>query len=372
MGNADTGDKSRQTTELSLALSELRDVVLQQWKSRVEAEIPSASKLGDPVLLDMVPRLYDNIVETLATDSSRFSATTGTNFALSHCRERASITDYSPPDLLHELQIFREVLFFTARSANLNLSKCEAEVIGYSIDQAARESISGFNDADHQKIINFIAGLSHDLRNPLAVANATAQLIQLKTCDPSINDLAKRVCRKISEADAMIQSLLDAAVLTSQMKLKLDITSFDIMKLVEDVCADIPLLGKSVRVVGEKVIGYWCYASMKRVLENLISNAQKYGNPSGIITVKVQREEGLMLLSVHNEGKPIPKGEMDRLFKRYNRIDDTHVRGWGLGLPFVQNVAESHGGTVVVDSVENRGTTFTVSIPIDARHYVKN
>jgi signal transduction histidine kinase len=111
---------------------------------------------------------------------------------------------------------------------------------------------------------------------------------------------------------------------------------------------------------------------MKRVLENLLTNAQKYGDSSCPITVRVQREDHLMLMSVHNEGPVIPKAEMDRLFKRYQRLEDTQVKGWGLGLPYVRNATESHGGTVVVDSDEERGTRFTVSVPIDARPYVKD
>jgi signal transduction histidine kinase len=281
------------------------------------------------------------------------------------------MTEYSPPDLLHELQIFREVLFSMTTSKGLALSKRDAEVIGHSIEEAARESISGFNEADREKSITFIAGLSHDLRNPLNVANASAQLIQLKASDPGIINLAQRVCKKIAEADAMIQTLLDAAVLHSQMRPKLDLSSFDIMTLVEEVCADLPLLGKRVHVFGEPIIGHWCHASMKRVLENLLTNAQKYGDASKPITVSVQREDATMLLSVHNHGAPIPKAEIDLLFKPYHRIEDTHVKGWGLGLPYVQNIAESHGGTVVVDSAAERGTTFTVSAPIDARPYVK-
>jgi signal transduction histidine kinase len=370
----ETSNKEEQAllmTELAAAFTDSRDVVLEQWKLRVCAEIPTAMQLGEPLLLDMVPKLYDNIVEALSADSSRPFATTGTNLAAAHGRERASMTEYSPPDLLHELQIFREVLFSITKAKGLTLSKRDAEVIGHSIEEAARESISGFNEADREKSISFIAGLSHDLRNPLNVANASAQLIQLKTSDPNIINLAKRVCRKIAEADAMIQSLLDASVLHGQMRLKLNLVEFDIMALVEEVCADLPVLGKRVSVVGESIVGHWCRVSMKRVLENLLTNAQKYGDASESIAVHVVREDHLMLMSVHNEGAPIPKAEMDRLFKPYHRLEDTHVKGWGLGLPYVQNVAESHGGTVVVDSAEERGTTFTVSVPIDARPYVK-
>jgi signal transduction histidine kinase len=368
----DTEDnRVRSMAELASAFSEFRDLVLEQWKLRVSAEIPIAVKLGEPLLLDMMPTLYDNIVEALSADSSRPFATAGTNLATSHGRERANMTDYSPPDLLHELQIFREVLFSITKSKGLVLSKRDAEIIGHSIEEAARESINGFNEADREKSISFIASLSHDLRNPLNVANASAQLIQLKSSDPGIIDLAKRVCRKIAEADGMIQTLLDASVLQGQMSLKLHLISFDIMTLVEEVCADLPLLGNRVGVFGEPIIGHWCRVSMKRVLENLLTNAQKYGDSSEAITVRVEREDDLMLISVHNQGAPIPKAEMDRLFKRYQRLEDTQVKGWGLGLPYVQNVAESHGGTVVVDSSVDRGTTFTVSVPIDARPYAK-
>lgn len=73
---------------------------------------------------------------------------------------------------------------------------------------------------------------------------------------------------------------------------------------------------------------------------------------------------------MHNEGKPIPEPELERLFQAFHRIEDVSVTGWGLGLPYVRHVAESHGGSVVVDSAERRGTTFTVSLPIDARPYV--
>jgi signal transduction histidine kinase len=364
-GRADSMD------ELASTFLAFREQVLEQWKLRVASEIPTATQLGEPLLLDMVPKLYDNIVEALLAAPSRPLATAGTNLAVSHGRERASMTEYSPPDLLHELQIFREVLFSITKSKGLVLSKRDAEVIGHSIEEAARESISGFNEADKEKSITFIASLSHDLRNPLNVANGSAQLIQLKTSDPSIINLAQRVCKKIAEADAMIQTLLDAAVLHSRMRLKLDLTSFDIMTLVKEVCADLPLLGQRVHVVGEPIVGHWCQVSMKRVLENLLTNAQKYGDPSKPITVRVEREDASMLLSVQNEGTPIPKAEMDLLFKPYHRIEDTHVKGWGIGLPYVQNVAESHGGTVVVDSTAERGTTFTVTVPIDARPYAK-
>lgn len=356
---------------LSADLARVREEVLAQWRTRVAADIPLAAELGEPLLIDMLPTLYDNITDALSADPARVSGTAGTTLAIAHGRERANMTDYAPHDLIHELQIFREILFAMTRTHGLVLSKHDADVIGQSIEEAARESISGFSDADKERNLGFIASLSHDLRNPLHIANASAQLIKLKTADPAIANLAQRISNKLGEADAMIQTLLDAAALKGQKRLVLHPVAFDIMALVEEVCADMPLLGKRVEVEGDSVTGYWCRVSLRRVLENLLSNAQKYGSPDETVKVIVRRNDEILALAVHNEGAPIPRHELLRLFKPYQRIEDTDVKGWGLGLPYVQTVAESHGGSVVVDSAEGRGTTFTVNLPIDARSYVR-
>lgn len=354
---------------LAAAFTEIRDDVLSRWAARVTREIKVAADLDRPVLIDTLPVLYDDIAESLSPGMNRPFATARTNLAQIHGQERAKATEYGPDDLVHELQLFRDVLFSAVKAHGVNLSRHECEIIGQSIEIATREAISGYSFVNAKINETFIATLSHDLRNPLHVANATAQLIRLKASDPSLTDMAKRVCDKLREVDEMIQTLLDASLLRTQMKLLLHIEAFDIMSLVEEVCADIPLLGGRISVVGNSVKGYWCRVAMKRVLENLLSNAQKYGNPAGIVTVRVSSFDGRMMMSVHNEGPAIPTQELPRLFSAFERMENVNIRGWGLGLPYVQNAVESHGGSVVVDSAEERGTTFTVSVPIDARPY---
>jgi signal transduction histidine kinase len=370
MHASDTGSRNDPIRALVTAFRACRDEVLAEWERRVLVEIPVSTRLGHPILIDTLPILYDHLAQALASRSARPSATSGTNLATMHGRERANLTEYGPQDLIHELQIFRDVVFSVAKANKVVLDQNAADIIGQSIEDATRESMVGYVDANKEVNDVFIASLSHDLRNPLHVATVSAQMIELGTPDPNTRRMAQRISRKLREADAMIQSLLDAALLKGRMKLKLDLTAFDMMHLVEEVCADLPLLGQPVSTLGESIVGQWCRSSMKRVLENLVANAQKYGTPSAPITVRVGRIDGLMMLSVHNEGAPIPAGELPRLFTTFQRIGNADAKGWGLGLPFVQNVAESHGGSIVVDSAEGRGTTFTLSMPIDARPFV--
>jgi signal transduction histidine kinase len=183
-------------------------------------------------------------------------------------------------DLIHELQIFRDVLLSVIDARHLVLRKSDAEMIGRSIEGAARESISRFNAVNKEATEAFTESLSHDLRNPLHVASASAQLLLLKSSDPAVINLAKRILKKILETDAMIQTLLDAAVLRGQMKLRLRVSCFDIPVLIEEVCADIRLSGQEARIKCKNIEGYRCRTSMKRVLEHLVSNAQKYGDQS--------------------------------------------------------------------------------------------
>ena len=78
------------------------------------------------------------------------------------------------------------------------------------------------------------------------------------------------------------------------------------------------------------------------------------------------------MLSVHNEGNAIPEEQHDRIFEYLRReAGPLSASGWGIGLPFVKAVGESHGGSVSVDSSPELGTTFIIDIPVDCRPFVE-
>jgi signal transduction histidine kinase len=107
-------------------------------------------------------------------------------------------------------------------------------------------------------------------------------------------------------------------------------------------------------------------------VENLVTNAVKYGSPDTLITVRISSHEARVILSVHNDGPPIPVEEQKGLFLPFRRSEAARAsvqRGWGLGLALVRSVAEAHGGSIGLDSAPGTGTTFTIDVPQDARPF---
>jgi signal transduction histidine kinase len=102
------------------------------------------------------------------------------------------------------------------------------------------------------------------------------------------------------------------------------------------------------------------------------TNAQKYGDPGTPIEIHLAVNNERAVLSVRNQGKPIPPGEFEAIFQRFVRSKDacdTPAGSWGLGLPYVRSVAQSHGGSAVVFSDADTGTVFVIDVPVDARPY---
>ncbi len=100
-----------------------------------------------------------------------------------------------------------------------------------------------------------------------------------------------------------------------------------------------------------------------QLLSNLLANALAHGAPDRPVRVSARSGEGRFLLSVGNEGAPIPPDTMARLFQPFSRAGtDAKQAGLGLGLYIASEIARSHGGTLGVSSTEDR-TTFTLEMP---------
>jgi two-component system sensor histidine kinase BarA len=126
------------------------------------------------------------------------------------------------------------------------------------------------------------------------------------------------------------------------------------LSLVTEVEADLPM------VSGEP---YY----LRRVLDNLVGNAIKFTPKGGTIILRLQRRDEWVQLQVCDTGIGIPPAEQKSIFARFYQVDGGARRkygGMGLGLALVKEIVEAHGGTVDVESEVNKGSIFTVSLPI--------
>lgn len=349
----------------------MRDAVLSAWESRVRASVRGADQLLTPILINTLPAFFDNLAEALTPGHPRDNATSNSNVPAVHGNERARMTNYGPEQVIQEYQIFRDCFAAIAHESGIALRRKDWHTINISIDTGIRESIREFTSMHEGFRRRIAAGLSHDMRNPLAVISTSAQLL-LKQTDPErVGQLAHKIAEHSKRLDNMIEELLDSLSYHRGQQLPLVLSQFDILPLAHAVAGQVNLQqpGKCV-VSGQSVIGWWCENSLRRALENLLGNALKYGDHEPI-SVHVEQTHERMLVTVHNGGHPITPEQTARIFDYLRRENEGAAPGWGIGLPYVQNVAESHGGSVAVDSAPETGTSFIFDVPVDCRPFVQ-
>lgn len=233
----------------------------------------------------------------------------------------------------------------------------------------------------------FLASISHDLKNPLGAIKGQAQLLQRKA--KRENQLtAERLIKGLTTIDslatkmtAQIDELLDVAGLQAGQHLELNRQSTDLVALAQRVADECQQITEHVElrveVMAPEIIGNWDQVRLARVLSNLFENAIKYSPHETIVTVVVKAEERAgdtwAILDVRDQGIGIPESELVRIFERFYRASNAagQSKGTGLGLASSRQIVEQHGGTITVRSQPGKGSTFTVHLPITPTYDVQ-
>lgn len=343
------------------------------WALRALQEVSAAGHQENLALRNSLPEYLSQLEKALSTTIDRtharklFDKEEGTRVGKKHGRERAGSRNYTMDQLIFEYHLLRRVVFDVLEEEVL-LTDVEREVIVCSVEQQVNDAATEYSDTLKGIQEQLTNTLAHDFRTPLSVAKMNFELM-MREPEASHNILhrAAKGIASLNRLDKLIQDLLDSSRMKSGMKLVLDFQeSCDLSWIIKEVVSDLGSThaNKFIFQAPEPCTGRWSDVGLRRVLENLLTNAVKYGEPGGPITIGLSQEKDEVTFSVHNRGEPIPEDEKGILFQQYRRLRGTEDQvGWGLGLTIVKGLIDAHQGRVRVESESGKGTVFSVTIP---------
>ena len=280
------------------------------------------------------------------------------------------------------LETQQERLIHLEEDGEDSMIQCE-----FSVIQRESGFISGLvcvlTDVTEQQKIererrNFVSNVSHELRTPLtSIKSYTEALVdgawENKEIAPGFLNVIE------TETDRMMRMITDLLNLSrmDQNRFGLEKEFINMNELVvhivnrfEMVLQSEPYRDKNYRILTDITQrDLWVELDQDKitqVLDNIINNAIKYSPDGGRIIVRLMETHTDIIVSVSDEGLGIARKDIPHLFDRFYRVDKARSRamgGSGLGLAIAQEVIQLHGGKIWVNSIENKGSTFFVSLP---------
>ena len=214
----------------------------------------------------------------------------------------------------------------------------------------------------------FTSDASHELRTPVAVILTECDTLEQGA--PTAEDYRAGVEVIHGQARQMSRLITQLLHITrlEQGTQKLETESADLSELARSVCtAQAQLAPRGITLTcdaPDPVTLPLDVTLMTRLLNNLISNAFRYGSDGGHVRVTVRRTGSCAVLSVSDDGQGIPPDQQEKIWQRFYQVDPARSgsEGTGLGLFMVRQIARLHGGTAEVSSIPGQGSTFTVRL----------
>lgn len=216
----------------------------------------------------------------------------------------------------------------------------------------------------------FVNNLTHELRTPVfAIGLAT------KILEEDINEQKKPIIKiikhELNRLNGHIDRVLELGSLETRKKV-FQLQTMDMRLLLQKICEDFKTLTSLEDVFFSYTLAEGKYpikgeaSHLENAINNVLDNAKKYADKPEIHLNAYLRGEKV-IISITDNGMGIGKREKSRIFQKYYRIPNGNihkVKGYGLGLSYVKRVMDGHRGQITIDSVENKGTTVTLIVPL--------
>jgi two-component system osmolarity sensor histidine kinase EnvZ len=229
-------------------------------------------------------------------------------------------------------------------------------------NRSFNQMVADLNRVESDRAV-ILAGISHDLRTPLARMQLEVELAHLS------DDARQGMQSDLAQMDAIINQFLEYARPSDKSSLG----PTDLSGLLKDCTREVAHI-HDVRVEGNIADGLHVNGNstdLKRVIHNLVENARRYGKTDGSdvaeITINARAEQGLAVIDVADRGPGVPEAEIERLLRPFTRLDTARgqANGAGLGLAIVERVIKRHLGSLKLSNREGGGLQIRIGIPLD-------
>lgn len=218
---------------------------------------------------------------------------------------------------------------------------------------------------------DFVANVSHELKTPVGAISLLAEALESSADDETaVRRFAKRMHKESGRLAALVQDIIELSRLQGASVIQQG-GPVDVNAVIAEAVdrSQLPAESKNITIVvgsrtEEKVFGD--QDLLVTALRNLIDNAIRYSPPNTRVGIGVRSKEGLVSISVTDQGEGLSAEDQERVFERFYRVDaarSRHTGGTGLGLSIVKHVASNHGGEVTLWSQPGQGSTFTLRLP---------
>jgi signal transduction histidine kinase len=250
----------------------------------------------------------------------------------------------------------------------LGLERSEVGRLQHLLEERT-QALSIANDALDLRD-EFLAIVSHDLRNPLNAIALNTQLLErlVSSGDPRLGRISRSLESSIAQMQRIISDLLDLAAIQAG-RLSVQPRPGDARTPIQESVAISRSVGASKSIALDAGIGpdplpaRFDPGRITQVLDNLIHNALKFTPDGGRISVGGRRTDNVVEIRVRDTGPGLKPEELSVIFDRFRQVEKRGRRALGLGLYISRSIVESHGGRIWAESVPGEGSTFLFTLP---------
>lgn len=219
--------------------------------------------------------------------------------------------------------------------------------------------------------LTFFTNVSHDLRTPLTlIANPIDQLVKADNLTPRQHTLMDLASKNIKRLQRLINQILDIRKYDNG-QLKLNLVNINLTEAMRewtapfaDMAARRHIRFSTALPQKQEIVLAIDVEKTERILFNLLSNAFKFTPENGSIGVTLESDGDNAVIRVSDTGIGIPTEDINNIFERFFKTDRINPNGSGIGLALSKVFIDMHGGSISVESVEGKGTEFTVKFPL--------